>query len=875
MSAPGEQVAIVGGGVVGCALAYELAARGVPSLLLEADDELALGASGGNSGILHTGFDSKPGELETELILRAARLREEWLTGLGVPLVRCGARLRAQGPEQRAALAQLADNAAGNGVEATLPSPEELHVPGEAVTDPAVFARALATRAVAGGATVRTGARVAALSSDPAGGVALELAGGERLQARAVANCAGVRADEVAALAGEQPFALYPRKGEFLVFEQPGAAPLREILLPLPSAAGKGVLVFPTVDGHVIAGPTARDRTDKADRSVEADAAELILERAQRAFPPLEGAEPIAAYAGLRPAGLGGANYVLARSATMPLVHAGGDPLDRALGRAGHRRAPRPHARRDGCDHARGAPRAPRRGALRGPRAMVAAGGTALTGGDAAVSEPLLLGIDEGTTAVKAALFDTRLQPIAEARRPVASTHPSPGWVEQDPLEVLAAVVEAVAEVLASSDASTPVLAGLAHQGESVLAWEAPEATPLTPIVVWQDKRQQQLLEGVDADAVARSGLPLDPYFSAGKLAWLLANDEAVAARRGSRHAAHGDRRRVPDRSARRPLCDRPLDRVAHPAAGPGRSRLGRAAAPSLRAEKVVAPRSRPHLRRARRAPQPAPGRGPCGSTRSSSISRPRSPVPARSPPASRRRPTAPGCSCSRARTDHAACRGCCRRSLGPARDGTVAHALDGGVFAAGALLEWLAGGLGLAPDPVRLAAEAAQVPDSAGVTLLPAIAGLGSPWWQPNARGVIAGLHGGVRPAHIARAALEAIAHRVADVVEAMACEVPIARLLVDGGLTNDEGLLQIQADTLGIDALGATSRHDRARRRAARGRGRRRARIAGAGRRPAAGGKTCRPAGERRRAWSRARALAALRRDGSRPLAQPSRAS
>ena len=324
MASPGEQVAIIGGGVVGCALAHELTLRGVPALLLEAEDELALGASGANSGIVHTGFDSKPGELETDLILRAAELRRERPAPLGVPLVRCGARVRAHEPGREAAVEELAANAARNGVEVHAVGAGELHVPGEAITDPAAYARALAAAAAAGGATVRTAARVSALSADRAGGVSVELANGERLRVRAAANCAGLRADEVAAGAGEQPFALYPRKGEFLVFEQPADAPLEEILLPLPSAAGKGVLVFPTVDGHVIAGPTARDRADKSDRAAEPDAAELILERARHSFPALEGAQPIAVYAGLRPAGRDGANYLLLHSGTVPaLVHAG------------------------------------------------------------------------------------------------------------------------------------------------------------------------------------------------------------------------------------------------------------------------------------------------------------------------------------------------------------------------------------------------------------------------------------------------------------------------------------------------------------------------------------------------------------------------
>ena len=114
---------------------------------------------------------------------------------------------------------------------------------------------------------------------------------------------------------------------------------------------------------------------------------------------------------------------------------------------------------------------------------------------------------------------------------------------------------------------------------------------------------------------------------------------------------------------------------------------------------------------------------------------------------------------------------------------GEVAYALDGGVFAAGSLLDWLAGGLGLAADTASLAAGAAEVPDSAGVIVLPALAGLGAPWWRPAAHGVIAGLHPAVGPQHLARAALEAIAWRVADIVEAMAEVGPVRGLRVDGG--------------------------------------------------------------------------------------------
>ena len=115
-------------------------------------------------------------------------------------------------------------------------------------------------------------------------------------------NCAGLGAGEVARLAGDDSFEVYPRKGEFLVFDPPGGEPLERILLPVPSEGTKGVLVFPTVDGKVVAGPTAVDQEDNDDWSVRPEAARRDpAEGGARCYPPLEGAEPIAAYAGLRP----------------------------------------------------------------------------------------------------------------------------------------------------------------------------------------------------------------------------------------------------------------------------------------------------------------------------------------------------------------------------------------------------------------------------------------------------------------------------------------------------------------------------------------------------------------------------------------------
>jgi glycerol-3-phosphate dehydrogenase len=295
-------VAVVGAGVVGCATALALARRGAAVALLEAEAEPGLAASGTNSGIVHTGFDSKPGELETELILRSAALRPPLFEALGLPLVRCGGVLRGAPPE-------LSENAARNGVETRMVG-GTLEVPGESITDPVAYTLALAAAAARLGADVRTSFRVAALRRGE-----LEGEGGERLSARVIVNCAGLRADEVARLAGDDSFGIYPRKGEFLVFDPPAGESLDRILLPLPTKRTKGVLVFPTIDGRVVAGPTAVDGEDKEDWSVRPEARDEILPKAVAMWPPLEGAEHVGAYAGLRPAGRDGLNYLIAPSA--------------------------------------------------------------------------------------------------------------------------------------------------------------------------------------------------------------------------------------------------------------------------------------------------------------------------------------------------------------------------------------------------------------------------------------------------------------------------------------------------------------------------------------------------------------------------------
>ena len=303
-----HDVAVIGGGVVGAAVTLALARRGADTVLLEAQDAPARGASGANSGLLHVPFDSPPGELETRLIMRSAELRGPLIDALGIPVRRCGGLVRPRDAGERVTVARLAAQARENGVEAILHDDGALELPGEAVTDPVVYTTAVAAAAAAAGAEIRTGFRVTGRRGDE-----LTSEAGS-VRCRTVVNCAGLYGDDVARLFGDDSFEIFPRKGEFLVFE---GVPLERVLLPVPTAHTRGVLVFPTVDGRVIAGPTAHDQADKTDWSVRPESIAGVRRAAARLLPELEHAEPIAAFAGLRPAGRG-CNYVIGRSRASP-----------------------------------------------------------------------------------------------------------------------------------------------------------------------------------------------------------------------------------------------------------------------------------------------------------------------------------------------------------------------------------------------------------------------------------------------------------------------------------------------------------------------------------------------------------------------------
>ncbi|MGA6947994.1 MAG: FGGY family carbohydrate kinase [Solirubrobacterales bacterium] len=425
------------------------------------------------------------------------------------------------------------------------------------------------------------------------------------------------------------------------------------------------------------------------------------------------------------------------------------------------------------------------------------------------MSDGMLLGIDEGTTGVKAALFDQRLQPQIEARRDKANRHPEEGWVEQDGEEVIAAVTEAVAELLEGADGDV-VACGLDHQGESVLAWDSETGESLSPIVVWQDKRSQEILDELtdhEDEVKELSGLPFDPYFSAAKLAWLLRHNDDV------KQAREDERLRMGTVDSF--LCDRLGAGFATDASTASRTQLHALGTPGF-SERLCEIFGVP----VDVLPEVRDTAGELGTLHHESW-----PVelPLRGQVVDQQAALA-GAACvepGRVKATYGTGvfvlahvgegvpepAGGLLPTVAWSIGGKVEYALDGGVFAAGAMLEWMCNQLGIAENPPALSALAREAETSAGARVLPGLAGIGAPWWRPNARAVISGIYGGTTRENVARAALEGIAWRVADVVAAIKESAPVDTLRVDGGLTNEPLLLQLQADMIGapVEAAGA----------------------------------------------------------------------
>jgi glycerol-3-phosphate dehydrogenase len=309
--------AIIGGGVVGCALARRFALEGWRVVLLEKAADILDGASKANSAILHTGFDAPPGSLEARLVRDGAREYRAIRERLGLPLVETGAMVLAWRDEEADHLPALMEQARENGVDdvqalsaaeirAREPALAErvragFRVPEEHVIDPWSAPLAYLLQAAANGAEIRRSCAVTGGAFD-GDWWRLETGAGP-VSARIVVNAAGLYGDRVdAALLGESGFEIRPRKGQFIVYDKPAARLARHILLPVPTEITKGVVVCRTAFGNLLVGPTAEEQRDRETAALDRATLESLRAAGEAILPGLAAEEITAIYAGLRPA---------------------------------------------------------------------------------------------------------------------------------------------------------------------------------------------------------------------------------------------------------------------------------------------------------------------------------------------------------------------------------------------------------------------------------------------------------------------------------------------------------------------------------------------------------------------------------------------
>jgi glycerol-3-phosphate dehydrogenase len=310
-------VVVVGAGVVGAALARELALYPLRVALVDAAGDVGEGTSKANTAILHTGFDATPGTLESRLVRRGHELLTAYAAASGIPVEPVGALLIAWDDEQLAALPRLAEKAVANGylftrmIDASELYAREPHlgpsalgaleVPGEGIICPWTTPLAFATEAVSAGVTLLLDTRVVSVA--PLGAELHEVVTSTGpLRTRWLVNAAGLYTDDVDRMLGHRGFTVTPRRGELIVFDKLARSLVDHILLPVPTARGKGVLVAPTVFGNVLLGPTAEDIPDKTATGSTPQGLAFLAEKGRRILPALLAEEVTAVYAGLRAA---------------------------------------------------------------------------------------------------------------------------------------------------------------------------------------------------------------------------------------------------------------------------------------------------------------------------------------------------------------------------------------------------------------------------------------------------------------------------------------------------------------------------------------------------------------------------------------------
>jgi glycerol kinase len=422
-----------------------------------------------------------------------------------------------------------------------------------------------------------------------------------------------------------------------------------------------------------------------------------------------------------------------------------------------------------------------------------------------------ILVIDQGTTSTRAVVYDSRLQPVSQSQLEVLPTYPQSGWVEHDPGAIRSSVGSQVTTALIDAGIPPERIAaiGLTNQRETTIVWERATGRPIAPALVWQDRRTADTCERLkrrQSEVAARTGLVIDPYFSATKIAWILdhvpgARERALAGDLAAGtvdafliwHLTAGRRFVTDSTNASRTLLmdlrtiawaddlcllfdvPRPILPEILPSSGEFGQTLGLS-----------------YL------PDGLPITGVAGDQQASLIGQ--------------------GCvSAGQVKCTYGtgafllahtgsrivpSKRGLLTTLAASPGDGPPQYALEGSVFVAGAAVQWFRDGLkgiGASPEINPLALESDPANE---LIFVPALTGLGAPHWHPAARGTIFGLDRATSIADMARATLEGVAHQVNDLIEAMGDDLgnPLADIRVDGGMARSDPFLQFQADLLGL---------------------------------------------------------------------------
>ncbi len=430
----------------------------------------------------------------------------------------------------------------------------------------------------------------------------------------------------------------------------------------------------------------------------------------------------------------------------------------------------------------------------------------------------MILALDQGTTSSRAILFDTAGNVCGMEQQEYAQHYPHPGWVEHDPEDIWYSQLTVAVRVLqtAKVDAHSLTAIGITNQRETVILWERATGRPVANAIVWQDRRTAGICEQLRADGLEslfreRTGLPLDPYFSGTKLRWLFENTPDLYARASRGELAFG--------TVDSFLLWRLTGGALHATDVSNASRTllfnihtlqwDEELLALLNIPREILPEVRPSSHcygetKAELLGASLPLGGIAGDQQAATFGQ------ACHTPGMVKNTYGTGCFLlmHTGNQPRASQHGLLSTIGWQLENSPPCYALEGSVFVAGAAVQWLRDELQIIRSAAEIEPLALSVPDTGGVFFVPAFTGLGTPYWDAHARGAIVGLTRGTGRAQLARAALKAVCFQTVEVINAMRADggFSLPELRVDGGMTRNNTLLQMQADLLGVPVVRPT---------------------------------------------------------------------